>query len=266
LIRGRVAGLCTAAVLAATAMPAAAATPAMRTLVVTGVPNAYAEVTFTSRVRLSTDLFAALPPRIEGTGTYGGAYVTPVRGSGPAEGTLLLRALPLLDDLPFPLGPQGWLPPGRYRVHLLGDGPTTVRIRVEGLRRDVAVRTRTPSDVVATLRRRGVAGVGTPVERTVVTLPVRSRTLTVAASAHRATGFVGRREMCVRPRVPTPPPCTKGTAGRGGYYSVVPMDAGLAGAAIYYPGRLPVGDVEAEFLDVTGGVSRELYAFTLSLN
>lgn len=87
-----------------------AAAPTLRTLTVRGVPNAYAEVTFAGRVRFETTTKSR--PSYDAKGTYAGAYVEPVRGDGPVAGTVLLRAMPSLSDVPFPLGPQGWLPPG----------------------------------------------------------------------------------------------------------------------------------------------------------
>jgi hypothetical protein len=223
-------------------------------------------VTFATRVRLSTSATSTTPPRFAGAGAYTGVYVAPLRGSTPGSGTLLLRGLPLLSDVHFPLGPQSWLPPGRYRVHLLGDAPATVRVRVEGLPRDVTVRTARPSPVVAALTRRGVAGVDAPADRTVVPLTVRSTTLTVVASAHESTAFLGRREVCVRRRTDGLSPCLDGNAGRGWYYSVVPFRWGLAGAAVYHPGALPVGDAEVEYLDVTAGAPAGLHSFTMMLN
>lgn len=263
--RRRAAALSLAALLVTPAVPATAQ-PAARTLTVTGVANAYTDVTFSSRVHLSTAAHAGSPPRFEGSGTYSGVYVTPLHGNGPAAGTILLRGLPLLSDVPFPLSGTDWLPAGRYRVHLLGDAPATVRIRVDGLRRDVLVRTATGSDVSATLLRRAVAGVDLPVDRTVIPLTVRRPTLTILASSHRSTGFVGRRGICVRARAPVQSPCLQGTSGYGWYYGVIPFDWGIAGAAGFHPGDLPAGEYDAEFFDYTAGASKGMYAFAMTLN
>lgn len=252
--------------LAGLPVPAVTAAPALRTLTVRGVPNAYAEVTFGSRVRFETSATTKAPPGYDASGTYAGAYVEPVRGSGPVAGTVLLRAMPGLSDVPFPLGPQGWLPAGRYRVHLLGDASTTVRIRVEGLRRDATVATRTASDVVATWVSRGVAGVPTPADRTVVPFTVGRRTLAVVGATHESTGFYGRRDVCVRRRTNGLSPCLDGNSGRGWYWGVYPVGWRLGGAAAYHPGELPVGELEAEFLDAAVAVPQGLTAFVLTLN
>lgn len=245
---------------------AAAAAPRLRTLTVRGLPNAYAELTFASRVRFETSATSKAPPSYDAKGTYAGAYVEPVRGDGPVAGTVLLRAMPSLSDVPFPLGPQGWLPPGRYRVHLIGDASTTVKIRVEGLRRDLTVTTKTRADVVAQWVSRGVAGVATPADRAIVPFTARSRTLTVVAEAHESTGFYGRRDVCVRKRTNGLSPCLDGNAGRGWYWGVYPLRWTLGGAAVYRPGVLPVGELEVEFFDLAVAVPHGLTTFVMTLN
>jgi hypothetical protein len=243
---------------------AATAAPTVRTLTVRGVPNAYAEVTFAGRVRFETATKSR--PSYDAKGTYAGAYVEPVRGDGPVAGTVLLRAMPSLSDVPFPLGPQGWLPPGRYRVHLIGDGPTTVKIRAEGLRRDMTVTTTTRAEVAAKWVSRGVAGAATPADRTIVPFTVRPRTLTVVAEAHESTGFYGRRDVCVRTRTNGLSPCLDGNSGHGSYSGVYPFRWTLGGGAAYHPGALPPGEMEAEFLDVAVGVPHGMTTFVMTLN
>lgn len=244
---------------------AASAAPATRTLTVRGLPNAYAEVTFGGRVRLDTSGTAKAPPVYDAEGTYAGAYVEPV-GYGAAAGTLLLRAMPGLSDAAFPLGTQSWLPAGRYRVHLLGDAATTVRIRAEGLRRDLTVTTRTRSALDVTWVERGVAGVATPADRTIVPLTVRSRTLTVLAASHDSTGFYGRSEICVRARTDGRSPCLDGNAGHGTYWGVYPYRWTMAGAAVYRPGAFAAGELEVEFVDAAVAVPHSLATFVLTLN
>ncbi|HWL34852.1 MAG TPA: hypothetical protein VNQ77_01540 [Frankiaceae bacterium] len=247
-------------------IPASAATaaPTSRTLTVRGVPNAYAEVMFAGRVRFETATKSR--PSYDAKGTYAGAYVERVRGDGPVAGTVLLRAMPSLSDVPFPLGPQGWLPPGRYRVHLIGDAPTTVKIRVEGLRRNLTITTKTRANVVAKWISRGMAGVATPADRTIVPFTVRSRTLTVVAEAHESTGFYGQRDVCVRERTNGLSPCLDGNSGHARYSGVYPIRWTMGGAAAYHPGALPLGELEAEFLDVAVAVPHGLTTFVMTLN
>jgi hypothetical protein len=244
---------------------AATAAPAPRTLTVRGVPNAYAEVTFAGRVRFETSATGNARPAYSVSGTYGGVYVEPVRGAGPVAGTVLLRAMPGLSDVPFPIAPQGWLPAGRYRIHLIGDAATTVRVRVEGLRRDLTVTTRTRSDVVAKWVSRGIGGVPTPADRTIVPFTVRRTTVTVVAETHESTGFYGRRDVCVRERTNGLSPCLDGNAGHGSYSGVYPLRWTLGGAAAYRPGTLPVGDLEAEFLDAAVGAPHGLTTFVMTV-
>lgn len=252
--------------LAGLPVPAATAAPAVRTLTVRGVPNAYTEVTFPGRVRFETSGTAKPPPAYDTEGTYAGAYVEPVGRAGAAAGTMLLPALPGLEDVAFPLGTQGWLPAGRYRVHLIGDAATTVRIRAEGLRRDLTVTTRTRSALAASWVERGVAGAATPADRTIVPFTVGPRTLTVVAASHDSTGFYGRTEICVRERTNGLSPCLDGNAGRGAYWGVYPFRWVMAGAGVYRPGVLPSGEFEVEFLDVAVAAPHSLATFVLTLN
>lgn len=243
---------------------AVAAAPTQHTLTVRGTPNAYAEVTFAGRVRLETSTKAR--PTYDTKGTYAGAYVEPVRGEGPVSGTVLLRALPGLSDVPFPLGPQDWLPSGRYRVHLMGDAPTTVKIRVYGLRRDLTVTTRTRTNVAARWVSRGVAGVTMPVDRAIVPFTVQRRTLTVVAETHESTGFYGRRDICVRKRTSGLSPCLDGNAGHGSYSGVYPLRWTMGGATAYHPGALPFGEFEVEFFDAAVATPHALTTFVMTVN
>ena len=151
-------------------------------------------------------------------------------------------------------------------MHLIGDAPTTVKIRVAGLRRDLTVTTKTRADVVATWVSRGVAGVATPADRTIVPFTVRRRTLTVVAEAHESTGFYGQRDVCVRERTNGLSPCLDGNSGHGWYSGVYPFRWTLGGAAAYHPGALPLGELEAEFLDVAVAVPHGMTTFVMTLN
>ena len=247
------------------AAPVAAAPP-LRTVTVRGRPNAYAEVNFASRVRFETSSTSKAPPAYDAHGTYAGVYVEPVRATVPVAGTALLRGMPELSDVHFPLAPPEWLPAGRYRVHLLGDAATTVRVQVAGLRRDLAITTTTPSAVRARWVPRGVAGVATPVDRTIVPFTVQPRTLALFGAMHDSTGFYGRRDVCVRPRSDGLSPCLDGNAGRGWYWGLYPFRWTLGGAASYHPGELRPGEYEAEFLDIAVAVPHGLPTFVLTLN
>lgn len=252
--------------LAGVPVPAAVASPALRTLTVRGVPNAFTEVTFAGRVRLETSMMTKTPPVYDAKGTYAAVYVEPVRGTGPVSGSILLRAMPGISDIPIPLGPLGWLPAGHYRVHLLGDAATTVRIRVQGLRRDVTVATRTRSDVAARWVDRRTAGVATPANRTIVPFSVRPKTLAVIGAVHESSGFYGRRDVCVRRPTNGLSPCVRGNSGHSRYWGVYPIRWTMGAAGSYHPGMLPPGDFEVEFLDAAVAVPHGLTAFVMTLN
>jgi hypothetical protein len=246
-------------------LPAASAAPP-RALTVRGMTNAYAEVSFAHAVRFETAASAAMRPRYDAKGTYAGAYIEPVRGDGPVAGTMLLRAMPGLSEVPFPVAREAWLPPGRYRVHLLGDAATVVKIWAHGLRRDTTVTTKAPSGVVAGWPSGAVAGVAAPVDRTIVPLRVQARTLTVVATSQESTGFYGRRDICVRKRTNGLSPCLEGNAGHGSYWGVVPLTWTLGNVAVFPPGALRPGEFEAEFFDAVVAAPYRVRRFVFTLN
>lgn len=265
--RGVMSRLVALLVIGVLGFPLSAATAApSRVLTVTGAPNAFTEVSFPTQVRLATSATAKARPSYATKGTYAGVYVEPVHGNGRVAGTLLLRAMPSLSNVPFPIGAEAWLPPGRYRVHLIGDAPATVRISVEGLRRDLTVVTKNRSEIVATWISRGIAGVATPADRTILPFTVRRPTLTIVADAHESTGFYGRSDVCVRARTNGLSPCLDGNAGHGSYWGGYPFRWTMGGAAVYAPGTLPLGDLEAEFLDVAVAAPPRLTAFVMTVN
>lgn len=91
---------------------------------------------------------------VETEGTFAGFAI-----ERPSDGRILRGAVRLpamdLDDGIVPgfasFGRTRRLPAGRYRIHLLTDGPSTVRFTVPGLRRDVHLRPEGASDVTASL-------------------------------------------------------------------------------------------------------------------
>ena len=97
--------------------------------------------------------------------------------------------------------------------------------------RDLTVTTKTRADVVATWVSRGVAGVATPADRTIVPFTVRSRTLSVVAEAHESTGFYGQRDVCVRERTNGLSPCLDGNSGHAPVLGRLPnqVDHGRCG-------------------------------------
>ena len=258
---------CATLLLAATGVPSAAATaPHARALTVRGTGNTYTEITFTTRVRFSTSMPSKTPPTYSTSGSYAGVFVEPVGRRGSGAGTVLLSGLPGWEDVPFQLAPERWLAPGRYRIHLLGDGRGTVRIRAEGLRRDVTVSTVHRSPVAGGFLGRDVAGVSLPADRTIVPFDIRPNTLTVVASVHRSTAFYGRRDVCVRTGTAPLAPCLEGNGGNGWYWGVTPVEWTIGGAAVYSPGELPSGPAEVEFVDLTVGVPDKVYRFVMTLN
>ena len=262
----RLAAAC-ALVLLAVGVPPASAKEETSTITMRGSKSAYVDVAFRTRFRLLSDAFTAKPaPVVSTKGTYGGIYLTKLDSPETAGGLLLLRGLPAWDDFPLALGSDGWLPAGTYRVHLLADGATTVRVTAEGLARNVTLAPERASRVSASLVRRRTAGTDVPADRTTIPVTVRPTTLTVLGSSHESEGALGNQHICLR----TPGaqlPCTVSGAGGGGTFFGTPGSFRMGSAMVFYPGDVPQsGETEAEYSDVVGGVPGPTYAFALTLN
>ena len=264
----RLAVACALALLAVGAAPVTAA-PATRVLTIRGAKNAYVDVTFATRFRLHTDDHRHKDaPRITTTGTYGGFYVVPL-GKGPeavGAGTIQLQGLPVFANMAMGIGTFEWLPAGRYRVHLLADAETTVRVHGEGLRRDLSLRPAKPSATAATFVHRTTGGADVPVDRTVIPVSIRPNTVTLLAGQQDSNGVVMDQYQCLHPPA-RPEGCATGD-GIGGNFLVTGTPAGRSAGSgmIVYPGEHPPGEAEADFIDVTAGVPRGMYAFALTIS
>jgi hypothetical protein len=272
----RIRGVAAVLALLALAAPAAhAAPPSQRgpqahLLVVRGTRSATADVTFRTRIRAHTDLFVpGNPVTVTTKGTYAGVWLeslaTPVLGTG----MVVVPAYTGED----PIAWGSWdredqsLPAGRYRVHLVTDGQSEVRLPVDGLTRDLVVRPARPSsDSGRLVRRQAVPGADAPADRTVV--PVKFGAHTVVALASGGAGdvvSVWQSEICVHDVTPEQP-CAVGGGQGGGSQSVSTGGMSGWGASFFYPGDLTPGVHDAEFTDVAVTVPKGYWAFALTVN
>lgn len=127
--------LLSAAPLRADAAPA-------RYLTLRGSGTASVEVRFTAAVtvHMSDDETARTAPRVTTSGTYAGAWIEPADRSENGTGFYRVPAFDSRDGVPFVMGMDAKpvrLAAGRYRVFLVTDGRSEVRVQVDGLPRDL---------------------------------------------------------------------------------------------------------------------------------
>lgn len=91
---------------------------------------------------------------VETEGTYAGFAVERVRDGRMMRGAVRIPSMDLEDGrMPtyVSFGRDSRLRPGRYRIHLLTDGPSVVRIEAAGLARSMALAPERPTKVAAEL-------------------------------------------------------------------------------------------------------------------
>lgn len=158
--------LLAAVVLVASAMvPARAQTRAPGEIVLTGDSSVSAEMRLEHPVRLrccvlfgddsgGRMVFRIIGMEVETSGTFAGFAIERVRDGRIMKGAVRVPAMDL-DDGTVPahasFGRARRLPPGDYRIHLLTDGPSTVRIEAEGAPDDLRLTRPRPSSVSASL-------------------------------------------------------------------------------------------------------------------
>jgi hypothetical protein len=252
------------------AVPPSDRGPQAHVLVIRGAKSATVDVTFKARIRPHSDLFV---PGNEATATTKGTYTAvwlqnlskPELGAGAAFVPAITQDEPI-----------GWasadredmsLPAGRYRVRLVTDGISEIRLPIDGLARDLVLRpTGRSTDAGKLVRRQAVPGVVAPVDRTVIPVSIRSTTLTLLASgAETGASVAGHGEICLHDSGPQTP-CLAG-GGSGGDFDYVGAGGGGTSwqAAFFYPGDATPGEHDAEFTDATVGVAQSYYAFALTI-
>jgi hypothetical protein len=257
--------------LAATALPlpAASAAPAAHVLVVRGSRSATTDVTFRSRIRAHVDLYVpGARPTATTTGTYAGVWLESLAGPPLGTGTVFVPA----SWHDQPIGWGAWdredasLPAGRYRVHLLTDGVSEVRLPVDGLARDMVLRPTGRSVDRGVLVHRQVAGQNAPADHTVIPVVVHAATWTVLVSSVEGDGpVVGESVICLHDggaQKPCPAGGGPGVEGSGGGVG----SHGMSGVARFVaPGEVSPGEHDAEYIEAAATVTTGSYAFALTI-
>ncbi|HEX8003023.1 MAG TPA: hypothetical protein VF519_10055 [Mycobacteriales bacterium] len=239
--------------------PSAAATSAE--IVLTGSRAAWAEVSFPGRFKPAIGLFGRDELRVTTRGTYAGVYFESVTKPGRlSQGGVVLTAV---DDFPVAWGGSDrddfTLPAGRYRVHLLTDGQSTVRVAVDGLPRGLRLAPRGPSDARAKVADVTAARASIPVT-------VRPATTTVLVGfAHSEPSVATAASVCLDEGRDVP--CEAG----GGYGFKTAMLApgawsSTATAIFVYPGQASNGEHAAHYTMASPAPTSKLYGFALSIH
>lgn len=252
------------------AVPPSDRGPQAHMLVVRGAKSATVDVTFRTRIRPHTDVFVpGNQPTATTKGTYAAVWLQSLDKPRLGAGSAVIPAITGTD-------PVGWgssdredmsLPAGRYRVRLVTDGTSEVRLPVDGLARDLVVRpTGRSTDAGKLVHRRPVPGVDLPADRTVIPVSIRSTSITLLASGTAYDPAVaGHGEICLHDSGPQLPCAVNG--GSGGGFDTIGAGSGSSWqAAFFYPGDVTPGEHDAEFTDATVGVASGYYAFALSIN
>lgn len=248
------------ATLAPVAPAAAAATS--REIVLTGSRSAWVEVTFAHRFKPHVGVWGRPGLRVATRGTYAGVWFENLKSDVASQGGVVLPAAG--EDMPV-----GWggsdredftLPAGRYRVHLLADGESTVRVLVDGIARSLRLAPRRASEVRSRL-------VSVDMVRAEIPVVVRPTTTTVLVGFTHSEPSVGSAmDICLDEGDTLP--CE---AGRGHGMSTAFLAPGvwskMMTAIFVYPGWVSSGEHTASYTIATVGVTkRTLYAFALSLD
>lgn len=250
--------------LAAVPIVPAGAAPAAH-VVLTGSRSASFETTFPTRFRPDVGIADAdADLAVTTRGTFAGVYFERLGGTRLGIGAVVVPAMRgITGDTPAAWGasdtPSFTLPAGRYRVHLLTDGASTVRVRVEGLARDVVATPRTPSRVTGTLHRVGAARVTIPVT-------VRPTTTTMLVGSTDADyGVANAVSICLDEGRELPCETGNGLGMKTAFLGVGSRASTMTWMTAY-PGDVPSGEHTASYTIASAGVPRGLHAFALSVS
>lgn len=194
-------------------------------------------------------------------GTYVGFVIEKVGENRPLTGALRVPQFDLQGWYPtlLPLGIERTLPPGTYRIHLITDGPSTVRIPLAGLGRNLILEPGQSSPAKAAIVDIGVGDSGSGYASVPITVTPRT-TVAMASYIRSEVGLAYVMSQCVGRATDL---CqTHNDRGQLTFHT------GVAEGFIqkvYRPGKLPVkGPTDISFTAVSGSPSQALQglAFT----
>lgn len=256
----------------ATAAPSIARTPAE--IVLTGTRNASAELTLHRAVRLECcDYYSGIVDGrmtfrvtgldVETAGSYAGFVIERAQDGRVMKGALRVPAMDL-DEGRLPMfvewGRANRLPPGEYRIHLLTDGRSVVRVAAPGLAGDVRLSPKAPSDVSGQLVTLATAAGPRSVQERVALDVSRGATVVLASKTEGELAQAHLLAHCVTA------PGGQCSAEHDYEPWVSPASGGGGGTKIdVLRGTLPPGTHEAVFTAGSAGAPRGTYGFVLVL-
>ncbi|HVE64031.1 MAG TPA: hypothetical protein VNB94_09545 [Mycobacteriales bacterium] len=200
-------------------------------------------------------------------GTFAGFVVHRADGSVAVGGVVAAGFSVDSDQVPMVFG-GGFdavrLPAGRYRVTLLANGPSEVRVPAKGLGRSVTLLPRGRADVRGELVRQTLPmGVPTAVSRIPMTVTLGSMVVLASAQSYSA-GVVSADDVCLaRPGSQ----CATGgvSGGTGVVVAGAPGRLASIQALYFYPGQTPAASYEAVFVSTGAGAAERLVSFALRI-
>ncbi len=257
-----------AVLLGLTGLPAAWAAKPGEVLVLRGSRSAAAELVLRRTTTFEaggTEPSRAMSARVGGT--FAGFVVQRADGSVAVGGVIAAGFAFDGESAPLVFG-EGFdavrLPAGRYRVTLLANGPSEVRVPLRGVDRSIVLAPRQPADVRGDLvRHRLSPGAPVSLARVPMTVGAASTVLLASAQSYPA-GVATADDLCLARPGTT---CATGAVS-GGTGVVVGGGGGRLTTiqALYiYPGQTPAGGYDAVFASAGVGVADQLSVFALRI-
>ena len=271
-MRGRIT-LASTLLLAALPYGAGAAPSDYATIELRGSKSAHVDVRFDEPTKISccTDSTSsdAPPLTVRTRGTFAGYIVERL-----SDGKIVAGAVrvPVMDWAPLDFrwtvlvkGGRASLAPGRYRIHLVTDGRSTVRFRVEGLDEDARYRPKSPTPVSSSSNTPLVEP-GGPVSQHSTPVHVDEDTLVIIASLLVAdNNQASYLEHCV---VQIAEPC-QSRHDHSAAISISPVFnlESLSGIySVYKPGHFEPGEWKAQFAAASAGFVKKAQTLVLTID
>lgn len=242
-----------------------AGTSGHATIELRGSKSAYVDVHFDEPIKIT----CCTPPlTVRTSGTFAGYVVERLSDRKIVAGAL---RVPAMDWEPFDFrrivlikGNRAFLEPGDYRIHLVTDGESTVRFRVDGLDEDARYRPTSPSPVTSSFKTPPVDP-GQPASHHSTPVHVDEDTWVVVASLLVAEkNQASYLEHCV---VRAVEPC-QSRRDHSAAISIHPVFnlESLSGIySVYKPGHFDPGEWQAKFSAASAGIVKKASTLVLTI-
>lgn len=238
-------------------------------LVVRGSASASVDITVKSTFVVHMGVFesAFTAPRVTTTGTYAGVWIEPIGEPNDGTGFYTIPATDTPQGKRHVMGFDAYakrFAPGRYRVYLVTDGRTELRIQADGLARGLTLTPRRPVKSwgrVVDVRTSRAEHVG---EKTLSFRTYQGARTTVGAWIDAPDAVSTTSHICL-PEPGSPVPCA--VAGRAWSQSAGPGDGWAAEWWHFGVGSLPpTGEQEVQYVQTAPGATPpdDMLAFAIT--